>query len=136
MREVFSNLTLVPSIDTACLEDEYGELCHAQKVVENRSALIRLIDLNSTSDPAVRLPDPTAKHLEQGVLTLRGGQDGLAALTPDDFIGDPRALDRWGLRTLELIDEVAIVAIPDIHLQTIPPVLIDLVPPLNLTHAY
>ena len=125
LREVFSNLTLIPSVDTICLEHKQGQLCHAQKVVGDRSALIRLTDLNSTSNLAMRLPDLTATNLEQGVLALRGGRDGLAALTPDDFIGDPHSVNRWGLRTLELVDKVAIVAIPDIHLQPVPPVLSD-----------
>jgi phage tail sheath protein FI len=61
---------------------------------------------------------------------LQGGLDGLATLSVADFIGDPedllasnddRAARRRGLRALELIDEVSIVAVPDIHIQPVPP---------------
>src|SRR5688572_9878892 len=61
---------------------------------------------------------------------LAGGADGLAALTTYDFIGEPvspldsdeaKALKRRGLRSLGEIDEVAIVAIPDIHIRPIAP---------------
>lgn len=57
---------------------------------------------------------------------LAGGLDGLAPLSVRDFIGEPSAaLDdfesrdrkRRGLRALEPIGEVSIVAVPDIHIQ-------------------
>jgi len=63
-------------------------------------------------------------------LLLKGGLDGLATVSVADFIGDPedflasnedRADRRRGLRALELIDEVSIVAVPDIHIQPVPP---------------
>jgi hypothetical protein len=43
---------------------------------------------------------------------LAGGRDGLAALTPDDVIGAPDD----GVASLEQVDEVAIVAVPDANL--------------------
>ncbi|MDT3671277.1 MAG: phage tail sheath subtilisin-like domain-containing protein [Aromatoleum sp.] len=67
---------------------------------------------------------------------LSGGADGLAALTADDFIGsiapagtatDIAAAMRRGIACLEAIDEIALVAVPDIHIQprephgTLPP---------------
>lgn len=65
-------------------------------------------------------------------IPLEGGADGLALLSVYDFIGEevsPLDSDKLkqqkqrGLRALEEIDEVAIVAIPDIHIQplAIPP---------------
>ena len=59
---------------------------------------------------------------------LEGGADGLALLEPYDFMGEgisPIDSDevvfqkRRGLRALELVDEVAIVAIPDINIQPV-----------------
>lgn len=59
---------------------------------------------------------------------LSGGADGLAALTTYDFIGEPvspldsdeaKRLKCRGLQALAEIDEVAIVAVPDIHIRPI-----------------
>jgi len=57
---------------------------------------------------------------------LRGGSDGLSTLRPGDFIGeepapeDDNEVRRYKLRgiaALNTVDEVAIVAIPDIHIR-------------------
>jgi uncharacterized protein len=62
----------------------------------------------------------------EAILPLRGGFDGLAQLTPYDFIGaEVDALDsdevrrrkQRGLRLLEEVGEVSILAVPDIHIQ-------------------
>ena len=62
-------------------------------------------------------------------MPLTGGADGLAQLSTFDFIGeefDPLDSDEVsahkarGLRTLEDVSEVAIVAVPDIHIQPKP----------------
>jgi phage tail sheath protein FI len=65
-----------------------------------------------------------------GPAPLTGGGDGLALLTTYDFIGEPfdpldsdevkRAKTR-GLQVLDAIDEVAVLAVPDIHIQPITP---------------
>jgi Bacteriophage tail sheath protein len=61
---------------------------------------------------------------------LADGADGLAALTVDDFIGEDvspldsdlvRQRKQRGLRALDLVDEAAAVAIPDIHIHPVPP---------------
>lgn len=61
-------------------------------------------------------------------LTLRDGRDGHALLTADDFLGGDEAVDdpdlvklqrRRGLRALGRVSEVAIVAIPDIHVRPV-----------------
>jgi phage tail sheath protein FI len=61
---------------------------------------------------------------------LSGGSEGLRQLAVYDFMGedfDPldsdqaRARKKRGLRALEEISEVAILAVPDIHIQPVPP---------------
>ena len=64
-------------------------------------------------------------------MELEGGRDGIAALRPSDFTGDPASERKWGLRTLEDV-EVAIVAAPDILIEPAPAVLtapLPVVPP-------
>lgn len=89
--------------------------------------------------------DSTAnfRPLEQIVLPadntfLTGGQEGLRLLTAYDFVGEPvDPLDSdlvkkskiRGLRALETIDEVSILAVPDINIQPIAPPLIEPLPP-------
>lgn len=60
---------------------------------------------------------------------MRGGREGLALLQPYDFIGeesDPRestlqrARKTRGVRALAAVEEVAILSVPDIHIQPIP----------------
>jgi phage tail sheath protein FI len=57
---------------------------------------------------------------------LTGGADGLAALRVSDFVGEPVpltgsaeaiALARRGIAALEVVDEVALLAVPDIHIR-------------------
>ena len=59
-------------------------------------------------------------------VTLTDGTDGLTLLRADDFLGEPfapedppliRAAKRRGVRALDDVDEVAIVAIPDIQIR-------------------
>jgi hypothetical protein len=92
------------------------------------SAYIRTQDLSATAPATAvellqRLPDPAAPQLDDGVLALTGGRDGIAALSAKDFTGDPASETKTGLRTLEDIDEVAIVAAPDILIEPSPAVL-------------
>ena len=70
------------------------------------------------------------------LLPLVGGADGLAALQVFDFIGDPStamladleaARVRRGLSALDPVDELGVVAIPDIQIQPQPPA--TLLPP-------
>jgi phage tail sheath protein FI len=70
--------------------------------------------------------DPAAAALGFGAgresAPLGGGRDGLSALTRVDFTGEPGGEERRGLQTLELVDEVSLVAIPDILVRPLPPV--------------
>lgn len=71
-------------------------------------------------------------------LPLTLGRDGLSLLTTYDFIGeetDPLDSDdikkakTRGLRVLEAVDEIAMVAIPDIHIQPfLPPEIVPVTP--------
>ena len=84
-------------------------------VVERRSpATIALLGPLDPADLALR--------------PLLGGRDGLAALSVADFVGEPwdpgddiltRTRKRRGLRALEPIGEIALVAVPDIHIQPV-----------------
>lgn len=120
LREVFSGLSLIKD--------------HARYVMKviagSNSSLIRVIDLHPTSisDLAIppfpfpmRLPNPEAANLTRGRLRLRGGRDGIAALKPHDFTGSSSDVTKRGLRTLEEVDEVAIVAMPDILIKPVLP---------------
>jgi hypothetical protein len=69
---------------------------------------------------------------------LEGGADGLAALSVSDFIGEDvsplasdaaRAAGRRGLRALDEVDEISLVAVPDIHIRPVPPVRLRPIPP-------
>jgi hypothetical protein len=108
------------------------------------------IDFSTNSPPpgalplVTLLPPPTASTdvpapldiASDVILPLAGGRDGLAALTVDDFIGDPMnevydssgAPVLRGLAALAVIDEVAMLAVPDILIRPVaPPVFL---PPL------
>jgi phage tail sheath protein FI len=90
-------------------------------------------------------PDSTAtfKPLEQiqipaDNVSLSGGREGLRLLEAYDFIGEPsdpldsdlvKKSKTRGLRVLEAIDEVSILAVPDIHIQPIAPPLVEPLPP-------
>lgn len=65
----------------------------------------------SASPPSIQLPS----SLAGGVFYLQGGRDGLYSITLQDFSGGPS--DLRGLRLLEEIEEIGIVAIPDAVFQ-------------------
>ncbi len=83
------------------------------------------IFIEARNTPAGVIPQPL--EITDGVnLPLTGGADGLAFLRVEDFMGmpiDPLDSDtvkdqkRRGIRALELIDEIAIVAVPDILIR-------------------
>jgi len=84
-------------------------------VLGNGKSSSRLVSANRASPEATppragtyRLGDPTR-------LGSQPGRDGLATLTLAHFSGVGAPPDkRWGLATLDLVDEVSIVAMPDI----------------------
>jgi phage tail sheath protein FI len=94
------------------------------------SQYIRASDLGSSAPYPDRLPAPAAPQLENGVLRLWGGRDGIAALRALDFIGDPTSQTKSGIRTLEDVDEVSIVCAPDILIEPGPAVVYKPEPPV------
>jgi len=90
--------------------------------INGASTYISVVDLFSASPVPINLPDPLAANLQHGWLTLAGGRDGIAAIQVADFTGLPGDEIPRGLRSLESVDEVAIVAVPDILIQPAPPV--------------
>lgn len=97
--------------------------------------LIQVID-NHIGDPpppswADWLPDvnATTPQFAVGLLTLSGGTDGLTNLQAADFTGDLSAWERRGLRVLENIEDVSLIACPDILIQPAPPLQFDPLPP-------
>ncbi|OBF33698.1 hypothetical protein A5724_19300 [Mycobacterium sp. ACS1612] len=82
------------------------------------------------------VPALTVLDVVAGVQPLSGARDGLASLTVGDFVGEPfadddsdeaRARKRRGLRAVADIDEVGLLAVPDIHIH--PAVLNEFAPP-------
>ena len=62
----------------------------------------------------VNLTAAAGAGVGSGTVTLSGGADGLAGLRPEHFSGDGSPPGRpWGLAALDIVEEVAIVAIPD-----------------------
>jgi phage tail sheath protein FI len=101
--EVFTGLSL------SSMHPQY-----VQAVVNAQSKQIKVTDLLSPSATPQNLP-------AGGVLSLRAGRDGIAALQLLDFAGMPGVKPKKGIVTLENVDEVAIVAVPDILIQPAPP---------------
>ena len=78
----------------------------------------------SVAQPTALLVDPAS------ALRLTGGRAGLAALTAHDFVGEPSAPDdspeavatkRRGLRAVEEISEIGLLAVPDILIHPTDP---------------
>jgi Bacteriophage tail sheath protein len=86
------------------------------------SQYVRVRDLFSASPPPANLPDPAAPQLDDSVLDLWGGRDGIAALQMRDFTGDLGSGQKWGIRSMEDVDEISIVAVPDVLIEPAPPV--------------
>ncbi len=93
--EYYRTLSLVP-----------GSYNYAPDVLATQSNLIRM----EIGSGPIKLPQPP-NALAAGVFYLQGGRDGLSALSLRDFTGG--ANDLRGLRLLEQIDEIAMIAVPD-----------------------
>jgi len=83
--------------------------------------------LDARDRAQIALAEPLDASAERVPLT--GGRDGLDALTADDFIGEPTSPDdsderkrfaSRGLSALARAREVAVIAVPDIHIQPAP----------------
>jgi phage tail sheath protein FI len=97
------------------------------------SNLVQAKVLASSSRRPFNTPDRLATGLRGGVGRLQNGKDGLKKLNVDHFTGVNifgSTVERQGLAALELIDEVSIVAIPDI----MPKPVVTLHPPKTPPH--
>jgi hypothetical protein len=118
-KEIFSGLSLYPKSPN-----------YVQTAISSATSnFIQATDMNSPAPYPDRLPDPTSPHLNQGVLSFRGGRDGIAALALSNFTGDPGSQTKWGLRTLEDVPQVSIVCCPDILIEPSPAVIYVAPPP-------
>jgi uncharacterized protein len=63
---------------------------------------------------------------------LGSGRDGTAAITVRDYTGDPGSDQRWGVRLLEDVDEIGLLAAPDLMVQPQPAQRFDPPPPVKL----
>ncbi len=88
--------------------------------VNEQSKLIRISRLGG-SDYAQ--PDPTLPLQSKGLCVLSGGRDGIAMLTPDAIVGNPSMETRRGVRVFETVDEPATLAVPDIMIDAMPPLM-------------
>jgi hypothetical protein len=96
------------SLDSAASNSVVGALAGSPLV---RATAIRPVKAAPVTSQTIQLPT--------GAFT--GGADGLVGLDPDHFTGEGApAGQRWGLATLELIDEISIVAIPDAARLAVP----------------
>jgi uncharacterized protein len=117
-REVFPNLSINP-------EDEryFVRLINQGSERVAPSQWIQVEDLLPPEmiRTSLLLPDVAQSGLKNQIGFLAGGQDGIASLTLDDFLGtsDPLTVERRGLGVLERVDAVGIVAIPDIHTRPV-----------------
>jgi phage tail sheath protein FI len=131
-KESFSGLSLEPLhpryIASVVNPQTSGSLQSTQVGMPSQYIYVR--DLHSTTTSPGNLPDPSAPQLNHDVLALRGGRDGVAALQISDFIGDAGSEKKWGIRALEDVDEISIVAAPDILIQP-SPVIAYTAPPLQ-----
>lgn len=107
-QEIWRDLSLDPEDDRS-----------VEKIINdkaNGSNMVEATVLHSRSRGVSRTPDRSSPDLPGGVGRLENGKDGLAKLTVEHFTGENAlgtAFARQGLAALELIDEVSVVAIPD-----------------------
>lgn len=103
LREVHDGLSLVPE--------------HARFApnVLNRSAYVHA-EVPSATPP----PPATGTPAVLDWTLLAAGRDGTAALSLDDVLGDELVEDHRGLAAFALVDEPAIVAIPDLVAEPVP----------------
>lgn len=96
-REVFRHLQLSPRSRS-----------YAPRIISERSELIRVEDLASTSQLPHKLPAPCDPE------KLVGGRDGTDGISAEDFIGHDHDMDdRTGAQTLAYVEEVGLLLCPD-----------------------
>jgi phage tail sheath protein FI len=119
-RETFPNLTLGEHDSRNCVS--------VLAKGDDRTRPSRWI---SADIQANGVPDPAQSGMTNFAAFLANGKDGLASLTRADFLGtlDDPEVGKRGLGSLEKVSEVAIVAIPDMHIIPVVIAKPDLPPP-------
>lgn len=117
-REVFPNLSINPEN-----ERYFVQLINQGSERTTPSQWIKVEDLlpSALIRTALFLPDAVHSKFKNQIGFLTGGQDGIASLTLNDFLGtsDPLTVERRGLSVFDRVDAVGIVAIPDIHIRPV-----------------
>ena len=138
LRDIFKDAA---SGGTATVAAANGDRAHGSQDARRRIAAapepVVIEEVRDLERPTLDDMRPLVLPKEERV-PLLGGSDGLVGLQVYDFTGSPiDALDsdlvkrqkRRGLETLDSVDEVAILAVPDIHIQPlVPPALAPLPP--------
>lgn len=97
-REVFRNLNLARQSPF-----------FAERIVNGKSRLIEVTNLDSTTDVPDNFPDAVEK------VPLEGGTDGLYTVTAEDFIGaDLGPGNRFGLAGVADLEEIDLIVLPDL----------------------
>lgn len=86
-----------------------GDQRYVERILNDPRAGSRLVTVTEVP------PDSSGRTLAAGLFYLTGGDDGLATLRVEHFTGTSDIpVSHWGLAGLALVDEVSIVAMPDI----------------------
>ncbi|MEW5868209.1 MAG: phage tail sheath C-terminal domain-containing protein [Chloroflexota bacterium] len=107
---------------------QVGDSPYVVCALQRDSRWIQAEDLHSLSVYQKQLPDPQAANLKRGVLSFHGGRDGLAGLRMEDFTGSQAGDELLGVRALEEVDPVAILAAPDVLIRAAPEVILSPLP--------
>jgi uncharacterized protein len=112
------------------------ELRNVEKVLNDEVNGSRLVKAFVLCDPKNM---PEGWTLTRGPFAFQNGRDGLESLRPEHFSGNGSGFnDHWGLALLEEINEISILAMPDLMTKDIrvpqtyqPPVRCDVIPDAN-----
>lgn len=125
VQEIFAGLSMKPG-NTRYVEDVLNGprgTSERRDMAGRRSVFVRVVDLVREKEMLSKLPDSSITS-GIGAIQLEGGLDSLRTLTVKDFLGNPEPLardaEKWGLSAFDRVDEVAILAIPDIMIRRPP----------------
>ncbi|MEE9591592.1 MAG: phage tail sheath subtilisin-like domain-containing protein [Thermodesulfobacteriota bacterium] len=122
IKETFKGLSISPKHSRYFAKPENREN-KDEEVINGQSNLVKVEDLQSASAIPNNLPGPLG--IGKKPLYLKGGVDGISSIDIYDLAGDPISGKKGGLRSLEDVDEVSMICIPDIMIQP------GKVPPIN-----
>ena len=121
VKEVFKGLSMDPEHD-GYLED----------VINGTSELVEVENLSSPSDWPDTWPDP--EKMGSGTVTLEGGTDGIETVEAEDLIGDFSLDEKLGLRGFEDVEDISMIAVPDLMIEPAEEVSLAPPPPADPCH--